>query len=230
MTPSSLNPLVATCRVHRRPSIKTLLRIAVALGLGATAQAASAAPADEAPISTAQVQSSPAPGASVRPEVSVPKTPGEPMTTQEQIAAFLGQSPTTPWPDAAALDDREDAPARQVHGQVGVAVGTGGYRSAYMQGDIPIGRNGTLSLSVQETQFGRGRGYAYGNGYGHGYGSGYGYGGQTGRSFGLSLDFSGQGPSGACRQRSWERAAPRRGPDNSRLDRCPPGRTGIDGY
>ncbi len=134
------------------------------------------------------------------------------MTTSEQIDAYLRASPATPWQDAEALDRQEDGAPRQVHGQVGGTVGTGGYRSAFVQSDIPVGRDGNLSIFVQQTQGGRGHGY--------GYDSGYGYGGYSGQSLGLSLDFSGRARAADCRQGAWDHTARRGEPAQSRLNRC----------
>ena len=84
---------------------------------------------------------------------------------------------------------------RQVHGEVGVSVGTGGYRSGYVSSLIPIGETGTLGVAVSQTDYGKHGGYGYG-GYG-GYGGGYGYGwaprGGTSQSLALSLDMRGGG-------------------------------------
>jgi len=91
---------------------------------------------------------------------------------------------------------------RQVHGEVGVSVGTGGYRSGYVSSLIPIGETGTLGVAVSQTDFGKHGGYGYGGyggyegygGYG-GYGDGYGWGrrGGTSQSLALSLDMRGGG-------------------------------------
>ena len=89
---------------------------------------------------------------------------------------------------------------RQVHGEMGVSVGTGGYRSGYVSSLIPIGETGTLGVAVSQTDFGKHGGYGYGGygggygGYG-GYGSGYGWGprGGTSQSVALSLDMRGGG-------------------------------------
>jgi hypothetical protein len=195
----------------------------LAFGLSATAQAASASSADQEPIATARVAPEPT-NAPVLPAPAVARPPAAPMTTSEQIDAYLRAAPTTPWQDAEALDRQEGRPERQIHGQVGVAVGTGGYRSAYVQSDIPVGRNGNLSIFVQQTQGGRGHGYGYGNGYGYGYDGGYGYGAHSGQSLGLSLDLSGKARPADCRQGSSDRTARRFDPDQSRLNRCaPPG-------
>lgn len=183
----------------------------LAFGLSATAQAASASSADQEPIATARVAPSPT-SAPAMPASAVDKPPAAPMTTSEQIDAYLRASPTTPWADAEALDRQEGRPERQIHGQVGVAVGTGGYRSAYVQSDIPLGRDGNLSIFVQQTQGGRGHAY--------GYDSGYGYGGHSGQSLGLSLDLSGPARAPDCRRTAWDRAAQRADPAPSRVNRC----------
>ena len=88
---------------------------------------------------------------------------------------------------------------RQVHGEVGVSVGTGGYRSGYASVLIPIGETGTLGVAVGQTDFGKhGGGYGYGYGGYGGYGDGYGYGrrGGTQQSLALSLDMRGGGGRG----------------------------------
>ncbi|CAN5378521.1 hypothetical protein BH10PSE3_BH10PSE3_07440 [soil metagenome] len=133
----------------------------------------------------------------------------KPVTTQDQIAAWLSHSPP--------IEHIDDGPAgyatgpkldvngyplgpdgkRQVHGEVGMSVGTGGYRSGYVSTLIPIGENSTLGVAVGQTDFGKHGGgyggYGYG-GYG-GYGDGYGYGrrGGTSQSLALSLDVRGGG-------------------------------------
>jgi len=197
----------------------------LAFDLSATAQTASANPAEQEPIATARIEPAPT-DPPVMPATSPAKPPAAPMTTGEQIDAYLRASPTTPWQDAEGLDRQEDRPLRQVHGQVGVAVGTGGYRSAFVQSDIPVGRDGNLSIYVQQTQGGRGHGY----GYGSGYGNGYGYGGHSGQSLGLSLDFSGSARAADCRQGAWDHSARGGEAAQSRLNRCArPGRPLMGG-
>jgi len=204
-------------RVSSGPSvsIKALLGIMLAFDLSATAQAALANSAEQEPIATARIEPAPS-DRPVMPATTAAKPPAAPMTTSEQIDAYLRASPTTPWQDAEALDRQGDEPPRQVHGEVGVAVGTGGYRSAYVQSDIPVGRDGNLSIFVQQTQGGRGHGY----GYGSGYGNGYGYGGHSGQSLGLSLDFSGSARAPDCRQGALDRTARGGEAAQSRLNRC----------
>jgi len=108
----------------------------LAFGLSATTQAASASSADQEPIATARVAPSPT-NAPAMPAPAVDKPPAAPMTTSEQIDAYLRAAPTTPWQDAEALDQLEGRPARQIHGQVGVAVGTGGYAAPTSKATFP---------------------------------------------------------------------------------------------
>ena len=134
----------------------------------------------------------------------------KPISTDDQVAAWLSSAP--PVGREGALDyaerprlDVNGYPLdkdgkRQVHGEVGMSVGTGGYRSGYVSTLIPIGETGTLGVAVGQTDYGKhGGGYGYG-GYGAGYGGygyGYGYGrrGGTQQSLALSLDLRG-GASG----------------------------------
>jgi hypothetical protein len=121
----------------------------------------------------------------------------KPVSTQEQIAAWLAHAPpvelvndgpagyaTGPALDVNGYPLGADG-KRQVHGEAGVSIGTGGYRSGYVSTLIPIGENGTLGLAVSQTDFGknsRARGYGYGRG---------GYGGGGSQSVALSLDMRG---------------------------------------
>jgi hypothetical protein len=63
-----------------------------------------------------------------------------------------------------------------IHGSVGVSIGTGGYRSAYVSAIMPVGNDGLLGIAVKQTDYGKNGGfYDYGDyGYGYGYGRGYG--------------------------------------------------------
>lgn len=143
----------------------------------------------------------------------------KPVTTQDQVAAWLADSPPIERVDGGPLDyaarpelDVNGYPLgldgkRQMHGEAGVSVGTGGYRSGYVSSLIPIGETGTLGVAVSQTDYGKnGRGYGYdyggyGGGYGYdglggrgydGYGYGYGRGGRS-QSIALSLDMRGGG-------------------------------------
>jgi len=143
---------------------------------------------DQGPISTAPAAEAPA---GVRREGATdPKPPISlrgPLSTNEQIEAFIRSSPPEPWRNDAPLAADDIDPKRDVHGQMGVAIGSGGYRSAFVQSDIPIGRTGLLSVVVQETR--SDRTYGYHGGYG------------DRRSLGLSLYLGGAGPLKPCRGR-----------------------------
>ena len=77
--------------------------------------------------------------------------PAAAPSVADQIAEYLRTSP------AARLDGegvqgvtaRDD---RQVHGEVAVGVGTGGYRSFYMRSDMPVGESGRLSVAFSDTR------------------------------------------------------------------------------
>ncbi len=72
------------------------------------------------------------------------------------------------WLAAPAAQDRQDGIApdqppvqldRKIHGEVGAAIGTGGYRSAYGVVNIPIGKTSSATLAFAT---GRSRGYGWG--------------------------------------------------------------------
>lgn len=67
---------------------------------------------------------------------------------------------------AAASDlDTGVSSDRRPHGEMGIAVGTGGYRSIYGSTVMPLGKDGALALSFENTQNDP---YYYGYGYGYG--------------------------------------------------------------
>ena len=87
---------------------------------------------------------------------------------EEAISTADSGAPPSAAADTAAQIDRwiADAPRpideplvdqrRAVHGEVGVAVGTGGYRSGYVFSTMPLGENGFLTLAFSQTKNGRG--------------------------------------------------------------------------
>jgi len=106
-----------------------------------------------------------------------------PLTTDEQIKAWISDAPKL---DRASATDADASLApRQVHGSAGVSVGSGGYSSAYVASEIPLGKTGTLGIAVSQTDYGNGLSR-------HGRGYGYGYGWPRGRSqsVAVSLDMS----------------------------------------
>ena len=54
---------------------------------------------------------------------------------------------------------------RTVHGEMGVAIGTGGYRSMYGTAIVPLGESATLGLSFANEQFNNRNGRYYNRGY-----------------------------------------------------------------
>ncbi|WP_066687486.1 hypothetical protein [Caulobacter sp. CCH9-E1] len=159
--------------------------LAVSLSAAAPALAATpllASAGDDEVIATAQAKPTPealkaaAQAAPIAPQTS------KPLTTQEQIAAFLAETPaprSESSPRGLLPADRDEDGKRKVHGSMGVSVGTGGYRSAYASALFPVGENTTVGVAVSKTDFGKHGGfyadpYAGGPYYGGPYGYGYG--------------------------------------------------------
>ena len=106
-----------------------LLFLAASLVILAGPALAADASSDQAPVSTAS------------------------QTTDQKIAAWLDDSaPAARTPDdgrGEPLPDRPiDKPDRKVHGEFGVGVGTGGYRSAYGVVNIPVGKSSSVTVAA----------------------------------------------------------------------------------
>lgn len=163
-----------------------LAAIAFAAAIGGAAQAAPAPAGDDEVIATAHARTPAKALTAVAPETEpvASTTPARPLTTQEQIAAFIAaNAPAEDGRRGVLPADRDEDGKRKVHGSMGVSVGTGGYRSAYVSALIPVGESTTIGIAVSKTDFGKHGGWygdplygAYGPGYGHDYGYGYGYG------------------------------------------------------
>jgi hypothetical protein len=159
---------------------------ALVVSLSAAAPAIAAPSADDEVIATAQPKPTPeALKAAAQATPAAAPTAIKPLTTQEQIAAFLAETPVRydDGPRGLLPADRDEDGKRKVHGSMGVSVGTGGYRSVYASGLFPVGENTTVGLAVSKTDFGKHGGFYadpyYGGGYGYG---GYGYGRARGGS------------------------------------------------
>lgn len=74
-----------------------------------------------------------------------------------QVRSWIAEA--TPPDLEAGLDGVIPDGPRQVHGEVGFGVGTGGYRSAYAVGAFPIGKRSGVTIAVGQS---RGRGGGYG--------------------------------------------------------------------
>jgi len=84
-----------------------------------------------------------------------------PPSVADQIDAYLKTSPALEVRDGQDVDGVVPREDRKVHGVVSVGVGTGGYRSVYMQAEAPLGDNGRVSLAFEDTRFGRSHGRVY---------------------------------------------------------------------
>ena len=69
-------------------------------------------------------------------------------------AAARREGTARPAPEEAA---EEKAPPPQVHGEVGFAIGTGGYREAYGTAIYPLGNDGFAAISLDFVDLGRRR-------------------------------------------------------------------------
>ncbi|WP_240903632.1 hypothetical protein [Caulobacter sp. 602-2] len=190
--------------------VKTL---PLGLALLAAPVLAHAAGADDEVVATAKATSSPA-QAEAAPAPAAPAAT-RPLTTQEQIDAWLKAAPVRTTSEDGPLNLSRDDDAgpikRKVHGSVEVGVGTGGYRHVAATALFPVGETGTLGVAVAQTDYGKNGRWAYGYdglGYGPGYGGlgygGYGYGpygfarGGKSQSIALSLDMSGRSSAERC--------------------------------
>lgn len=144
----------------------------MAAGIIALAMAAGGAQAQEV-MTTAGATGAPISEAAAAEAIQAETMPQTlaPLDTSAQIQRWLAESPLDADDgDGQLLDLRRD---RQMHGEVGVAVGTGGYRSAYITSIMPLGEKGTLALSFSQEK--NARGY-YRGAYGYPYGEPLGYG------------------------------------------------------
>jgi hypothetical protein len=77
--------------------------------------------------------------------------------TDTPLASANGPAPPVQLDAAGPADPVADpAPERRVHGEVGVTVGTGGYRGAYLAVAGPLGDRGWGSVAVGATRSDRG--------------------------------------------------------------------------
>jgi hypothetical protein len=169
-----------------RRHFATIALTAASMSVAALAGPALASDDDEV-IATAQAKPSAQALTATAPVAPVAPTPVRQLTTQEQIAAFIAANPgpeIDDGPRGLLPADRDENGKRKVHGEMGVSVGTGGYRSVYASGLFPVGENTTVGVAVSKTDFGKRGGGWYDPYYGGGYGAGYGYGPGYGRTRG----------------------------------------------
>jgi len=140
-----------------------------------------------------------------------PSSNGASSSVADQIDAYLKSSPALALPkDGPGGVTTADEP-RQVHGFVDVAAGSNGYRSAFVESEIPVGKTGTATIAIGETRF-DGRSFG-GPGYRGGPGG-------TSQNLALGLALGGAQPTDwRCRQ-AMEAAETRPGPDDGPAAAC----------
>lgn len=72
--------------------------------------------------------------------------------TDAQIRQYLDDASTAP-PTVAGPAPISPVSDGQPHGEVGVGIGTGGYRHAHASTVVPVGEVGTAAIAVSDTRF-----------------------------------------------------------------------------
>ena len=115
------------------------------------------------------------------------------LSTDEQIARWIGER-TAETSSRAPADPWAESEPRKMHGEFSVGMGTGGYQDYSAAVSLPLGETGTLNLMVSQTKNSPwGYGYGYGSAWGHPYGA-------YGRPFGVVEPF---GYEGGYRSRAY---------------------------
>jgi len=73
---------------------------------------------------------------------------------KEKVLEEAAAGRRQPAPLAADGLAEEENPLPKIHGEVGVSIGTGGYRSAYGTAVVPLKNDGVAIISVGSTDFG----------------------------------------------------------------------------
>lgn len=98
----------------------------------------------------------------------VPAAPASPTDerrlTPEQVEAVLAEAAAkrhaaeTPAPAAEpVIDDADLPPIRDIHGELGVSIGTGGYREMFGTAVYPLGDDGVAAISLDLVDWGNRR-------------------------------------------------------------------------
>ncbi len=122
--------------------------------------------------------------------------------TAAQVDSFIHKAPPVNLDDGAPGGVTPQDEPRKIHGEVGAAVGSGGYRSGYVSAVIPVGKTATVAVAVSDTRFGRRGGPGWGAGPYGGYG---GYGDRQTLGLGLALGDAAQAP---CRGQGFDPYSP----------------------
>ena len=141
----------------------TAFRFAALISLAFVATAAQAQTTDSTTTTTdsemvvATPHAAAVPAATATTSTTKP-TDSKPMTTDEQITAWVRDAPQLDHtPPAGSADNlqADGTPApRQIHGSAGVSVGSNGYSSAYVSSLIPVGKDSTLGIAVAQSNWG----------------------------------------------------------------------------
>ena len=85
--------------------------------------------------------------------------PSERRLSPEQVEAILEEAAARnrAQPRQLAPDVQPEAAKRQVHGEYGFTVGTGGYREVFGTAIVPMGEDGVAAVSLDFVDLGRRR-------------------------------------------------------------------------
>jgi hypothetical protein len=88
-----------------------------------------------------------------------PSSPSERRLTPEQIEAVLAEAAKKREAAPVPLDPdmAEPAPGPRVHGEVGLSIGTGGYREIFGTAIYPLGDDGVAAISLDFVDWGKRR-------------------------------------------------------------------------
>ena len=136
----------------------TAFRFVVLMSLAFAATAAQAQTTDSTTSTDELVVATPHPAAVPTAVAAPAKAAGntKPMTTDEQVTAWLADAPKLDHAAPAGDADTSGDPLapRQIHGSAGVAIGSNGYSSAYVSSLIPVGKDSTLGIAVSQADWG----------------------------------------------------------------------------
>ncbi len=99
--------------------------------------------------------------ASAQAQTPPASTTDERRLTPEQIEAVLAEAAAkrhaaeNPVPAGEpVVDDADLPPIRDIHGELGVSIGSGGYREMYGTGIYPLGDDGVAAISLDFVDWG----------------------------------------------------------------------------
>jgi hypothetical protein len=129
------------------------------------------APRGDQSVLTASAAALAASTTDASPSTTVQSAAPHGLSTDEQIARWIGER-TAETASKAPADPWAESEPRKMHGEFSVGMGTGGYQDYSAAVSLPLGETGTLNLMVSQTKNSP-WGYGYGSSWDHPYG-GYG--------------------------------------------------------